>query len=34
MAHLRAERHANPDFMRALRDGVAHHPVDSDCRQD
>ena len=30
---LRAQRHADADFVCALRDGVGHHTVDSDRRQ-
>jgi hypothetical protein len=30
---LRAERHADADFLAALRDAVSHHAVDADRRE-
>ncbi len=30
ISRLRAERHANSDFPRALNDAVSHYPVNSD----
>jgi hypothetical protein len=30
---LRPKRHAEPDFLGALADRIAHHPIDSDGRE-
>src|SRR2546425_6261766 len=32
-ALLRAERHANPDLVLALRDGISQHTIDADGRE-